>query len=213
MTTFLMIRHGQSQANLDACFAGHLNIPLTPLGERQASLTAAYVAGKYHVDAIYASDLLRAYNTAVPLGEKLGLDVIPQENLREISAGEWEGAPFARLDAEDSEAWRIWREDVGRAVCPGGESAAQLQQRILGALRAIAAENDGKTVVIATHATPVRTVQCHAAGLPIERLREIPWVPNASVTVIEYEDGCFRLISAGEAAHLGELTTALPANV
>ena len=66
MTTLLLIRHGQSQANLTRCFAGHLDAPLTQLGQQQAACTAEFVANAYSVDAVYGSDLLRAFDTVHP---------------------------------------------------------------------------------------------------------------------------------------------------
>jgi len=231
MTKFLIIRHGQSQANLDGVFAGHTDTPLTELGRRQAALTAEYIVAHgaadlvyaadrvyaadlvYAADRVYASDLARAFDTAKASADRLGLPVIPDEGLREIYAGEWEGVPFDELQKNGGEPWRVWREDIGRAVCPGGESAVQLQARVVATLDRIARENENRTVIIGTHATPIRTLMCHCMGKPIESMQELTWVPNASVTTVLWEDGKFTLVRAGYAEHLREHLSSLPSNV
>lgn len=219
MTKFLIIRHGQSQANLDGVFAGHTDTPLTELGRRQAALTAEYIATHctadrvYAADQVYASDLARAFDTAKASADRLGLPVIPEKGLREIFAGEWEGVPFSELQTNGGEPWRVWREDIGRAVCPGGESAVQLQARVVSTLDRIARENETRTVIIGTHATPIRALMCHCMGEPIEFMQKIAWVPNASVTTVLWEDGKFTLECAGYAEHLREHLSVLPSNV
>ena len=213
MTNFLIIRHGQSRANLDETFAGHTDAPLSDLGRAQVQRTAEYIVSHFRVDRVYASDLHRAFDTAKAVADRLGMPVIAEPDLREIFAGEWEGVPFDALHARGGEPWRIWIGDIGRAVCPGGESVAQLQARVVAALRRIARENEGKTVVIGTHATPIRVLQCHCLGLPPEEMKNLRWVPNASVTTVLAEGDRLMLESAGYADHLGIMRTALPTNV
>jgi len=149
----------------------------------------------------------------VPISEALGIEIIKCPELREISAGEWEGKLFDELCEEYPEAYSTWRNDIGNAVCTGGESVKQLSARILSALCDIAKENDGKTVCITTHATPIRAVCTAAAGLPAEQMSKINWVGNASFNVFDYEDGKFTAVKLSDMTHLGELKTGLPRNV
>ena len=97
MTTLLLIRHGQSEANLEEIFAGQINPALTEKGIEQAELTARYIADNYKVDKIYSSDLQRAHQTALQLAKIIGKDVIKSIKLREIYAGKWEGVKFLEL--------------------------------------------------------------------------------------------------------------------
>ena len=83
MTTLLLIRHGQSVANLENVFGGHLDKPLTELGLRQAQLTADFIKENFAVDAVYASDLMRAYVTGQTTAERFGLTAIPDRQLRD----------------------------------------------------------------------------------------------------------------------------------
>ena len=211
MVNYLMIRHGQSEANLTQCFAGHWDSPATDLGLQQAKLVAEYVAKTYAVDAVYSSDLKRAAAVGEAVAAATGLTMHPDRRLREIDAGQWEGKPFLEL-VEKFPSFAVWRNDIGSACCDGGESVAQLQKRILGALEDIAEKHPGQTVVIATHATPIRVTLCHAVGLGLEEMKKVPWVSNASLTRIAY-DGQFRVVEAGFDGYLGEATSVLPVNV
>ena len=75
MTTVLLIRHGQSVTNVTQVFTGHYDVPLSPLGQEQARRTAAYLQKNFRIDAIYASDLMRAMQTAQPTAAAFGLPV------------------------------------------------------------------------------------------------------------------------------------------
>ncbi len=212
MTRLLLIRHGQSEANIEGRFAGHTDAPLSELGKNQAKETAAYIVSAYQVDAVYASDLQRAFMTGKAVADLLNQTVTPTEALREIYAGRWENMPYGQL-AKEEESYQVWLHDIGRAACSQGESTKELQQRVVGCLSEIAQAHPGQTVVVATHATPVRVAQCYCEGKPIEELKDIPWVSNASVTELRYEDGSFTLQEAGHDAHLGALKSHLPKNV
>lgn len=200
-------------ANVEEVFAGHFDSPPSELGLLQAKKTAEYVCSTYKIDKVYTSDLKRAYAVGRAVCDIIGGDPIPDENLREISAGLWEGQRFEDLYYKFESFREVWLHDIGRAVCDEGESVAQLQARFVSALKRISEENDGKTVVIATHATPIRALRCHCAGRPIEDMKDIHWVTNASVSVFEYENGKFSEILAGYDGHLGELVTGLPVSV
>ena len=213
MTTLLLIRHGQSMANLEGVFAGNYDAALTELGYNQAKRTAEFIAENYKVDKVYASDLIRAFETGKCVADRLGLDVIPESNLREIRAGKWEGVPFDDIVSNYPEEYGKWISDVGNSGCPNGESVKELGKRVLGALTSIAQENEGKTIVIATHATPVRVSQCLIGSESLDCMKDIPWVSNASVTEINYDNGKWNLVKVGQDSHLSDLKTNLPANV
>ncbi len=213
MTKLLIIRHGQSEANLQGVFVGHTDSPLSDLGKRQAEVTADYIVANFHVDAVYASDLERAFYTGKAVADRLGLTVTPMKGMREIFAGDWETVKFDTLATRYGEPYQVWLKDIGLAQTPNGESTAQLQARIAHTLQTIAEANDSKTVVVATHATPIRTFMHHCSGLPLSEMKNIPWVSNASVTTAIYENGSFTIEEAGHDGHLGDMRTALPKNV
>ncbi|MBE6596493.1 MAG: histidine phosphatase family protein [Ruminococcaceae bacterium] len=213
MTRFILIRHGESEANRNNIFAGHLNADLQNKGVRQAELTAKYIVDNYKVDRVYASDLIRAFKTGKCVADLLGIEVIPNKGLREIEAGVWDGLRFDELPYKYPKEFDIWINDIGNSYCPGGERVAQVAERFIGTLRDIASENDGKTVVIATHATPIRTLQTFIEYGDLAKMQIVPWVSNASVTVVEYEDGQWKCTLLSYDEHLGELRTVLPARI
>lgn len=212
MTKLYLIRHGQSEANHKRLFAGHSNFDLTDLGRRQACCTADWFDG-VPVDRIVASDLFRAYNTAVPLSEKRQIPIEPCEDLREVFAGAWEGVSFAEIEEKYTADYTVWRTDIGNAHCTGGETVRHLGERVLAAITKLAEESDGQSVVIATHATPIRALLSLWQTGDVLAMKDIPWVPNASVTAVRYEDGVFTPDIIGSTDHLQGLLTKLPTNV
>lgn len=211
-TTLYLIRHGESLGNIQKIFLGNTDWDLTELGYQQAACTAS-VFENIHVDAIISSDLLRAYHTACPIAEQKGLPIETEQDFREIFAGKWEGGAFADLEQAYEQDYTVWKTDIGRARPTDGESVLQLHARILSALQRTVAAHEGETVVITTHATPIRVLCTGFSGLPIEETAKTPWVSNASVTKIVCEDGTFRVEYTDKHDHLGDLSTRLPANV
>lgn len=207
MTHLIVIRHGQSVANKEDKFAGHSDFDLSDLGRRQAELAAEYIKERFTVDAAYASDLLRAYNTAVPTAKAFGIEVIPSKELREIYAGAWEGMPFPEVAEKYPEEFVNWRDNFEGAYCPEGETVREVRDRVVKEVRRIAEAHDGKTVLIAAHATPVRAIHCEAND------KCDSYVGNASINLFDYVDGRFIEIETGIVEHLGDLKTFLPASL
>ena len=212
MTRILLIRHGQSVTNLEKRFTGFLDSPLSDLGIRQAQLTGEYIAQNYRIDRIYASDLCRAYQTGQIIAQHYDIPVVPVKELREINGGLWEGHTFDELNVLFPESFAVWHTDIGNAVCDGGESVATMHIRVLEAIQKIALENPDQTVLIACHGTPIRAIQCYCEGKHYQQMKDVKWVSNASVTELIFRDNRFRLERVGYDAHLGQLTTVLPAN-
>ncbi len=186
-TKIIMVRHGQSEANANDLFAGHSDFDLTFLGKQQASFAADYLYGREKLDAIYSSDLLRAHNTALPFSEKFGLPINDTESLREMFAGLWEGLPLTEIARLYTADLLRWRDDFSNARCTGGESVEELYLRIVDAVCKIASNNIGKTLLITTHATPIRAVECFSHGWGAERMSDVPFVRNSSISFFEFD--------------------------
>lgn len=212
MTTLYFIRHGESVSNLITQFAGSLNMPLTEKGIAQASSTASFLRD-VSFSAVYASDLCRAYETGRFVANSHSVPIHATMQLREINAGDWEGKTYSQLELEFPESYGVWKKSIGLAQCPGGESVAQLQHRISTCIDTIVRMHPNETVCIATHATPIRVMECIWEGIPLSEMHTIPWVSNASVTIAEYEDGVGKLIARDIHDHLGDLHTVLAKNV
>lgn len=214
MTKIIFVRHGQSVGNLEERFYGHCDGALTEKGREQARRAAEYLKDT-HIDVAYASDLIRAFETGKIVAEPHGLELIPDRELRELYAGEWENMKFGDLPVRFPESIRVWVTDIGNAHPDGGESVRELYERISRAVWRIAEENEGKTVLIATHATPIRTLTCEWNGKAIEEMQNIDWVKNASVTIVNYDTASHTTAVElyDEASFMGDMITALPKSV
>lgn len=212
-TELYLIRHGESPGNRDRFFLGHTDLDLTEKGYAQAKCAAAFFEN-IHIDAVYASDLLRAFNTAKAVADSKGLVVTPEKGLRELFAGRWEEMKFADIPLSYPELWSNWQNaNVPDLRAPEGESLSELLLRVERTLLRIAKENEGKSVAVGLHATPIRLMLNKIAGRNLEELYMTSWVLNASITKLSFENGSFSLDFANECSHLGALKTAFPRGV
>ena len=213
MTKLYFIRHGESVSNLITQFAGSLDMPLTERGRAQAAASADFLAA-IPFSCVYTSDLARAYDTGKAVADSHGVPLYPTPQLREIFAGDWEGKTYSQLEEEYADSYGVWRRQIGLAQCPNGESVAQLQQRIHSCIEEIVRRHPNETIGIATHATPIRVMECVWTNTSLAQMHTIPWVSNASVTIVEYdENGVGCLIDRDLHQHLGDLHTVLAKNV
>ena len=206
-TLLYVVRHGQSEYNLSRRFTGQSAVPLTALGRQQAENTAAFLQG-IPLDAIYSSDLSRAMDTALPTARMHGLEVLPDREIRELFAGDWEGHTYDELDALFPVTHKIWVTDLGNARPEGGESVREVSARSIAEIGRIAALHRGGCVALFTHSIPIRTLLCHWKGIPVERIGEVGFVSNASISTVRvWEDGHADLLSVGFDAHQGRMST------
>lgn len=211
MTRIILVRHGQSEANLARRYAaGATDAKLTALGKKQAELLADYLtAHEPKIDAVYASPLSRATDTVRPTAERLGLSVIPEEGLREIYGGIWENQPISvlRTDPKTKPDFDTWDNDLANCRCTEGESVAEVYERAVAAVLRLAAENDGKTLLLGAHWTPVASVLTHIAFGDVSHIKEGPSPYNASISILRYENGSLTVETQNYIDHLGDLVT------
>ena len=210
MTRLILIRHGQSLANANNLFAGHSDFDLSDFGHAQAACAASYLKRTEPIDRIYASDLLRAYHTATPIGKAFGLEVIKDTGLREIYAGDWESLSFPAIAESYPEEFRVWREDYSHARPVGGESTAEVYARVVPHICELAERHDGECLLLATHATVVRAFDSFAHGYSKDETGKIPFAYNASFQIYEYEHGKVTVVRSNVIDHLDGMVTSLP---
>lgn len=212
-TTILFIRHGQSEGNTLGVFTGHSGYPLTELGHKQAALTAAYIREHYTVDAVYSSDLPRAFQTAEHIAKAFALPVVTDCRIREINAGAWENNRFADLPDLFPADYTVWLEDVMHARCTDGESVLEVAERTINALQDLAAANLGKCIAVVAHATTIRSALWMLLGGTKEAMEAFSWGGNCGINELVYADGKLQLVSSNYIDHLREFSSALPKNV
>jgi len=174
---------------------------------------AEYITKNEKVDKIYSSGLLRTTQTVQPTADALGLPVIADHGLREIFAGEWEGMKFVDIFNQYNDDFSIWLNELANVRCTGGESAKELFERVSDAVVRLGEENDGKTLLLATHATPMRVVDAFADGDTYEKIASHKAPPNASLHIYEYENGKLTRIKTNIVEHLNGQITKLPPTV
>ncbi len=207
MTKIIIVRHGESKTNELGLLVGQGDFPLTDLGLSQAEQTAEALAAE-QIDAVYSSDLTRAMQTAVPHATRRGLAVIPDKELRETHCGDWESRAFADLRENETELY------VG-GFCnrfmtfafPGGESVPESGERFLHAVERIAKENEGRTVLIASHGGVIRCFWALICGEPLESAGDkIPFPTNAAYSVAYFDGERFIPVEYSHDSHLSNVT-------
>ena len=167
MTTLILIRHGETNWNIEGRYTGQSDIPLNTLGFQQAeSLATKLRADK--IDAIYSSDLQRASETARILRTDNDIPLYLDARLREIHQGEWEGLYFNEIYVWYRQAWEQRKNTSLEVVSPGGETVGEVRQRVLEVVREIIDQHSGETIAIVSHGLVLVIIQVEANGLPIE---------------------------------------------
>jgi broad specificity phosphatase PhoE len=201
----ILVRHGETEWNVTLQYQGHANVPLNERGREQSRLLGERLASKGAV-ALYASDIVRAWETAGIVGPYVNLMPQKMTDLREINVGQWEGLTPEELYRRFPDHMQEYERDPARTVRMGGESYAQLQQRALKALHTIE-ESHGltDTVVAVSHGGTIRALLCHVIDLDLGNFGRL-WLDNGSITVLRRDTKGWRLTCLNDTAHLEELT-------
>jgi probable phosphoglycerate mutase len=149
----------------------------------------------------YASDLRRAFETAEIVGATIGVTPQPNEGLREVFLGEWEGRTTQEIAAEFPDAWAAWVLEPDWDVVPGGEGAAAFDVRVAGAIDAIVNAHPHGDVIVVTHGGVIQVALHRIVGRPSQGLFPFK-IQNASITVIERRDGRTVIGGVNDVGHL-----------
>ena len=207
-TTLLLVRHAETDDNVTLRLSGWTDADLSPRGEAQIELLADHFNREHgHVQAIYASPLVRARRTAEAIGRLTGREPILLDDLREMYFGELDGRPFEEL----KEAYaHLLQADENSAiddfVWPSGESRSGFTARVLRVTNWIAGRHRGCSVAVVTHGGVIATLLTILHGESPANWRK--WVvPNASLTEVLWDTSAQRgaLVRHGDDAHLAPL--------
>jgi probable phosphoglycerate mutase len=200
-TTTLLLRHGQTPLSAERRFAGRGDIPLTEAGERQAAAAAGRLAARGGIDVIVTSPLQRALRTAEEVARATGVPLEVEEDLVETDFGQWEGLTFAEASARWPDELKAWLANADVAP-PGGESFAAVGQRVLAALDRLLAEHQGRTLLLVSHVTPIKTLACRALLAPPAGLFRIHLDVASLCEINWFADGPAVVRSLNDTAHL-----------
>jgi probable phosphoglycerate mutase len=185
MTIFYLIRHGETDWNVSGRWQGHADVPLNELGRMQARRLADRLwADGARLDAIYSSDLKRAWETAQIVGAALGCPPRPLAALREIDVGAWSGLTHAEVVARTPELFE--RLESGEDVARGGdgERFADLYHRVIDAVEQLVATHPTGRLAVVTHGGPVRALLLHAARDKVNALPRHFHIGNTSISLL-----------------------------
>ena len=212
-STLLLVRHAETDDNVNFRLAGWTDTDLSPRGESQVELLADHFNRQHgHVDALYSSPLIRARRTAEAIGALTGHVPHLLDDLREMYFGELDGRPFEEL----REAYAHLLEadentEIDDFVWPSGESRSGFTARVLRVINWIAARHPDRPVGIVTHGGVIATLLTILHGESAARWRK--WVvPNASLTEViwDAETQSGALVRHGDASHLEPLAAFEP---
>lgn len=181
-TTILLIRHGQTDWNLERRWQGHYDTPLNAQGREQARRLARRLAG-WPIKAIYSSDLARAAETAGVLGERLGVEPVLDPVWRELHVGLFEGRTREEIREHFPEAWAQMSQ--GFVEAPEGESVADLYQRVVPCFERLVTEHAGEMVAIVSHGATLRTLIGHVLGTGSAHLPRVTLAGNTGLSIVE----------------------------
>lgn len=196
-----LVRHGLTAWNKRGRYAGWSDVPLSPLGKKQAQCLCRYFSGLVPF-TLYSSDLRRAIATAEIIGRNHGINPVVLPAFRELYFGEWEGRTYTELAKEHRSELDLWFADPFSHGPPGGETVTRLNQRVWTALEKIsAAGHPGDTAVVVSHGGAIRTIIHRCLGLRPEKYWDIR-VDNASISLLTIEKQEFQLIFHNYVEHL-----------
>jgi 2,3-bisphosphoglycerate-dependent phosphoglycerate mutase len=200
LTRVVAVRHGETAWNVQTRIQGQIDVDLNAAGREQARRLGRALADE-KFDAVYASDLRRAADTAHAVAEQAGLPLRTEVSLRERGFGAFEGLTWAEVEQQHPEASRRWRErDAGFGPL-GGETLAVFYERAVNALAAIAARHRGQHIVVVTHGGVLDVLYRAASRIAIDAPRT--WqLGNASINRVLHGDQGFTLVGWNDNFHL-----------
>lgn len=204
VTTVLAVRHGETAWNRESRIQGHLDIPLSPLGLAQAQRLAQALAGE-PLDAIYASDLGRARQTAAAVAERVGLPVQEDAGLRERGFGCFEGLSWREIESRWPEQALRWKRRDPDFGAEGGERLRDFYARAVGTVERLAQAHPGQTLLVVAHGGVMDCLYRAGRRLALEAPRS--WtLGNASINRLLYTPAGLSVVGWNDDLHLDGLS-------
>jgi broad specificity phosphatase PhoE len=200
MTEFFVVRHGETAWNAEARIQGHTDVPLTDKGICQARMAGRRLAGE-KIDAVYASDLVRAFRTGQEIAASRSIEVIPTPLLREANLGLWQGMTLAEIAEKYPEQYAGYRKDSVGHRPPGAETLEELIGRCREFLAMAVRTHPSGRLAVAAHGGSVRGLLAAALGLGPELFKKIR-MDNGSLSIFEITDGRIRVKLVNDTCHL-----------
>ncbi len=196
------VRHGQTPTTGTVLPGRAGGLHLADEGRSQAQAAAERIAALKHVSAIYSSPLSRARETAAPIAKRVGLEVQVERGLLECDFGDWTGEKLATLMKLPE--WKTVQRWPSGFRFPNGESFSEMQSRMTETTTRLRAANAGKTIVLVSHADPIKAAVADAMGTHLDHFQRIVISP-CSISVVAYGDGGPAVLSVNSVPAPSEL--------
>ncbi|KAE7999581.1 hypothetical protein FH972_003992 [Carpinus fangiana] len=198
----IVVRHGETEWNVDGRIQGHLDVELNDAGRQQAAAVADRLSREPNISVVYSSDLKRALDTAQIIATSCcGLEVIKEPDLRERHLGDLQGLVLREAAKISSKAYKAFLNHKTDQELPGGgESLDQLYERCTSSLERIGRKHKGERVVVVTHGGVIRTLYKKACP----NGRSGGKVLNTSVNIFLLSDGEWTIKLWGDTSHLNQ---------
>lgn len=201
MTTIYLIRHAAAEGNLYRVAHGQFNSTITHQGYRQLS----YLKKRFEdipLEAVYGSDLLRAHTTASALYVPKNLAFQPLPLLREIRMGVWEQMTWGEIARRDARMYDYFNHNLGQFALEGAESFAEVRDRMVAAVRQMAAEHPNGVVAATSHGAALRVLLGTLQGLTLAEIGNTPYGDNTAVSLLEVEGEKIRVVYRDDDSHI-----------
>ena len=199
-TRLVLVRHGETAWNAEHRVQGQLDVPLNAAGLAQARAVAK-VLGEESFDAVYSSDLQRARQTAGPVAQALGLEIVARQELRERHYGIFERLTYAEVKARFPEDYARFEARDPEFGFRTGERLQDFFARSVSAISRIANENESRSVLVFTHGGVLDMLYRHVTGLGISAPRDFG-IPNAGLNRLELRAEGWVIRAWADTAHL-----------
>ncbi len=187
VTTVYIIRHCEAQGNLTGVFQGSTDFDISPKGEKQLEKLAERCKS-INFDIAYSSPLVRACKTARAALKYSNAQLITDSGLAEINGGDMEGKPWNRLGELFPAEYLLWDNKFCDFSAPNGESVRAVYERISKTFQKTVDMNKGRSIGIFSHGCAIRILMCYIKGIPLERIDEVKWTDNTSITCVDIND-------------------------
>ena len=178
MTRLILIRHGETDWNIEGRYQGQADPPLNRRGLSQAGQVAVPLK-EVGIDLLYSSPLLRAYQTAQAIAQELGVPLYTEPRFMEIHQGDWQERLQSEIEVMYPEVFRRWQSEPWSATPPGGESLKQVQSRVYAALDDILERRARQCVGIVTHRIPIILIRLRYQSVNPDTVRTLAMdLPN-----------------------------------
>lgn len=199
MARLILIRHGETDYNLQSRYCGFSNPPLNNKGIWQAKRLAVRLED-ISIEKVYSSDSKRAYETAEIIFKNKPIERFP--DFREMNFGIFEGLKYDEIMKKYPEIYKQWINSPKKTNIPGAETLSKLSKRVKEKVASILSHHKEKTIAIVTHAGPIRIILCDASKCGLEMFWQIKQ-DIVALNIIDYPEGSLaKVVAMNDTAHL-----------